>query len=116
MGPEIGMLAAEELVMDAATCTLVAEELLVGAVIDILEAVVVLCLLEAAETISMLEAATIIGMLGSAAIGMLVVEDWTWDRVWTGSKAENNATTNEGLDGVDVVVLDEAVSLVFNVV
>ena len=65
------MLAAEILVMGAATCTLVAEELLVGAVIDILEAVVVLCLLEAAETISTLEAATIIGMLGSAAIGWL---------------------------------------------
>lgn len=46
-----------------------------------------------------------------AATGMLVVEDWTWDEIWTGSKAGKDATTIAWIYGVAVMILYEAVSL-----
>lgn len=52
-----------------------------------------------------------LAMLEVAAIGMLVVEDWTWDELWTGgSKAEKDATTIERVYGAAVMILYEAVS------
>lgn len=48
------------------------------------------------------------------AIGTPVVEDWALDEVWADSDAKEDAAMNEVVAIVDVVVLDEAVSLVLD--
>lgn len=48
------------------------------------------------------------------AIGTPMVEDWALDEVWADSDAKEDAAANEVVAIVNVLVLEEAVSLVLD--
>lgn len=59
-----------------------------------------------------------IGLLSAegrlVVIGTPMVEDWALDDVWADFDAKEDAAANEAVAILDVVVLDEAVSLVLD--